>query len=293
MVIGSYILTLSGFISISVINITGIIGITMIFNDYTIEYTLQPTALLLILFATICFFIKYRNTIEKDNQQIIVDTFDSTLYILAYQAEIRNHETGQHLERVSAYVRLLIKELMKFDIYKNYITDRYKKDIVKASILHDIGKVGVPDTILLKPNKLTPDEFKIIQSHCKLGTQILQKAKEGISSSSLSDLAIQITQSHHEKWNGTGYPDKLHGEHIPLSARIVAVADVYDALRTKRPYKKAYTHDECCEIIINESSKHFDPRLIACFINVHQKFKRISESENLTNKIIVKSFNTI
>jgi len=167
------------------------------------------------------------------NQQLI-KTQSVTTFTLAYQAELRDQETGKHLERTSIYVEVLAKELSRLPEYKTYITDSYISDLIKAAPLHDIGKVGIPDAILQKPGKLNDTEFKIIQKHCEYGSKVLEVADKKLGFYSFLKIAIQIVRSHHEKWNGKGYPHCLKGEEIPLSARIMAIADVYDALRTKR-----------------------------------------------------------
>lgn len=195
---------------------------------------------------------------------------------LAYQAEIRDMETGRHLERTSAYVRLLAEVLQRQPPFRTYLSDEYVDDLIKSSPLHDIGKVGIPDAILCKPGKLTPDEFAIMKKHCEYGGAILKMAEDKLAFRSFLTIAGQIALHHHERWDGTGYPHGLHGEQIPLSARIMALADVYDALRSERCYKKAFDHQQSRGIIVENQGTQFDPALVAAFLAQEQRFEQIS-----------------
>jgi response regulator RpfG family c-di-GMP phosphodiesterase len=203
---------------------------------------------------------------------------------LAKLTECRDLETGAHLERIEAYTRILINEIRedkKFKSYptdyKSYITDKYIKELVQSSILHDIGKVGIPDEILLKPGRLTPEERKIMETHSIIGGDALKKAHEQIGGESFLVLAENIAYYHHEKYNGTGYPKGLKGEEIPLSARIACIADVYDSLRSKRPYKEPLSHEKAMEIMSVEMKGSFDPVIFKAFERVSDKFSEISE----------------
>lgn len=213
--------------------------------------------------------------LAKQNYQL-EQTETTTIFALAYQAELRDQETGQHIERTSKYVKLLVEKLSGYPEYSDYLTAKYKRDLVKAAPLHDIGKVGVPDAILKKKGKLTEDEFAVMKKHCEYGAQVLKIADEKLGFESFLKLAIQIVLTHHEKWDGSGYPRGLKGEDIPLSGRIMAVADVYDALRSKRCYKDGYSHAKACEILRQERGKHFDPLLIDVFFECEKEFERIS-----------------
>lgn len=209
------------------------------------------------------------------NKQL-AQTEDVTIFALAYQAELRDSVTGHHIARTSQYVQLLTRELMKKDKYKDYISIEYYTEIVKSAPLHDIGKVGIPDKILQKDGKFTEEEFEIMKRHCEIGADMIRKAMEKLKFRSFLHIAEQLTAGHHEKWNGTGYPKGLKGDKIPLSARIMAVADVYDALRSKRQYKDAFPHEKARDIIINESGVHFDPDIIDAFIKTEGDFEKIS-----------------
>ena len=197
---------------------------------------------------------------------------------LAKLAEYRDKETGLHLERIREYVLLIANELKKFPKYKYYINDEYIDDLYYSSILHDIGKVGIPDQILLKPGKLTTEEFEIIKQHSIIGGGAINVIESKINDKSYLALGKEIAYYHHEKWNGTGYPRGLKGEEIPLSARIVAIADVYDALVSKRIYKDEFSHETAVEIINKERGIHFDPDIVDAFNNIKDQFYDIRKN---------------
>ena len=211
----------------------------------------------------------------KKNQQLL-QTENVTILALAYLAEMRDHETGAHLERTSCYVRLLGNELRKSGQYADYVSPEYIDDIVKAAPLHDIGKVGIPDAILRKPGKLTREEFEIIKNHCDYGANILEMAEAKLEFQSFLRVAVKIVRSHHEKWDGSGYPDGLRNDEIPLSARIMSLADVYDALRSERCYKKAFSHEEACTIIAEGKGTHFSPDIVEAFMRSERQFRSVS-----------------
>lgn len=164
--------------------------------------------------------------------------------------------------------------------YNHYITENYIDDIATSSILHDIGKVGIQDSILLKPGKPTDEEFDIIKQHTIYGGDVINEIEKNIKGKSLYLLAKEIAYYHHEKWDGSGYPKGLKGKEIPLSARIVTLVDVYDALTTERPYKKAFSHEKAREIIISENEKHFDSMIVKIFISREEEFQRLSAVED-------------
>ncbi len=198
----------------------------------------------------------------------------ATLKILGYVSELRDSETQNHLERVAIVTGKLLARLQKISKYSRYISEVYISDVVKASMLHDIGKISISDAILLKPGKLTIDEFEEIKKHTVSGSDILERASRNISGQSFFNIAIEITRYHHERWDGSGYPDHLKGFDIPLSARIMAVADVYDALISDRPYKKRMSHEEAIAIIKAGSGTQFDPDIVKCFHHVQKEIYR-------------------
>lgn len=184
----------------------------------------------------------------------------------------------KHVERVGFLCEFLSYKLSDVSEYSNYITEKYIKNIFLSSQLHDIGKVGIPDRILLKPSKLTPEEFDIMKKHSAIGTNILRKVQKKYTSNKFLDMGINIAEYHHEKWNGSGYPKGISGEDIPLSARIVSLIDVYDALRTKRVYKDAYSHNESVKIIKQGEGAHFDPLICKVLLENQEELRNIYEN---------------
>jgi response regulator RpfG family c-di-GMP phosphodiesterase len=207
------------------------------------------------------------------NEQLI-QTENVTIFALAYQAEIRDGETGRHLDRTAGYVKILAEEMRKNVKFRSYLTDDYIDDLVKSAPLHDIGKVGIPDMILGKAGKLTPEEFAVIQEHCSYGAHILEEAEKRLHFRSFLTMAISLVISHHERWDGKGYPNSLKGDDIPLSGRIMALADVYDALRSKRCYKEPFSHEKSRSIILAERDKQFDSEVIDAFLKTEDQFKQ-------------------
>lgn len=189
----------------------------------------------------------------------------STIIAMSKIAEYRDDTTGRHIERVCLCCSALTARLAPRPEYAEFLTDHQADDICYASPLHDIGKVGVPDAILGKPGRLTPEEFEVMKRHTVIGWSALAEVLERYPGNSFIARGAEIARSHHERWDGSGYPDGLAGNAIPLSARIVAVADVYDALRSERPYKRAFGHEEACEIVRQGSGAHFDPAVIEAF----------------------------
>ena len=200
-----------------------------------------------------------------------------TILGLAKLAEYRDEDTGAHLERIREYTRILAEELSRTSKYKEYINQEYIGDIYFSSILHDIGKVGIPDSILLKPAGLSKEEFEVIKRHSVIGGDVLSQVNAKVRGQSFLTIGTQIAYFHHEKWDGSGYPKGLKGEEIPLSARIVSLADVYDALTSKRIYKEAYSHDKALKIIEREAGKHFDPDVVEAFLVNQDRFDRIRQ----------------
>jgi HD-GYP domain-containing protein (c-di-GMP phosphodiesterase class II) len=203
-------------------------------------------------------------------------TIGSTLS-LATLTEERDPETGQHLTRIQTYCRVIAEILSKKDKYKNVIDIDYINNIERFSPLHDIGKVAIRDEILLKPGKLTPEEFDVMKTHTTYGSSVLKLAEENVKKNGrrIFEMAIEIAEGHHEKWDGSGYPYGKKQEQIPLSARIVAVADVFDALTSKRPYKNAFSFKDSIKIINDGSGSHFDPDIIDLLNENIDKIKEI------------------
>lgn len=208
----------------------------------------------------------------------------SSILALAKLAESRDEDTGDHLQRMKTYSRSIAQFLYEESKYKNEITSEFINNIEKFSPLHDIGKVGIRDSILLKPAKLTPEEFEDMKHHALYGGQVLRAADENMvkNGKSVFKLGIEIAEGHHEKWNGTGYPYGKSGEEIPLSARIVAVADVFDALTSRRPYKEPFSVQTAYEIILQGSGAHFDPEIVRVFVKNKDRIIKIYNDFNNT-----------
>lgn len=211
------------------------------------------------------------HTIEIRTKEIL-KTQKSMIFALSKIADTRDRTTGDHLERIRSYC-VLIAQILKYS-GNDEITNQFIRDLYDSSILHDIGKVGIPDSILLKKDRLTPDELQIMLKHATIGYEALKTASKDLGEDSFLKMALDITLYHHERWDGSGYPFGLRGTDIPLSARIVAIADVYDALTTARPYKKAFTHEESLDVMNKEANK-FDPKLLNIFMGNAEEFNQI------------------
>lgn len=202
---------------------------------------------------------------------------DLTIFALAKLAESRDTETGAHLERIREYCRLLGAELGRSGPYREQIDGDFVELLYLTSPLHDIGKVGIPDQVLLKPGKLTPQEFAIMQQHTLIGANTLDAVARVNSEAQFLTMARDIALSHHERYDGSGYPHGIRGLEIPLCGRITAVADVYDALTSKRVYKPAFTHETAIEIIQEGREKHFDPVVVDAFLELVDDFQLIRQ----------------
>ncbi|MCK8058232.1 MULTISPECIES: HD-GYP domain-containing protein [unclassified Fusibacter] len=280
-----------------------IIGVIELYERYdSLAANIRKMKLFLyvtvIVFGTILYILLFSifynafNKLRNINHQLD-KTKEVTLFAVASLAEARDHETGYHLKRTSVYVGVLANHLKKLNEYKGYITDSYIDDLVRSAPLHDIGKVGIRDYVLLKNGKLTDNEFEEMKSHCIIGAETLASAESKIDFASFLTIAKQITMHHHERWNGEGYPDGLIGDAIPISARMMALADVYDALRSVRPYKKSFSHEISRRIIIEGRGTHFDPQVVDAFIAHEQEFKETSEKYFETEYGTVKRFERI
>ncbi|MEI8216090.1 MAG: HD domain-containing phosphohydrolase [Eubacteriales bacterium] len=211
---------------------------------------------------------KYLNELVIEKVAEISDIQLSTIYALVKLADYRDDILGLHLQRTQLMCKKIAEVLSMSAIYQPEINDDFIENIYKASPLHDIGKVGIPDRIYFKPGKLSFDEFEVMKTHANVGAAALQAVLNKFPNNEFLRMGINIANYHHEKWNGLGYPDGLKGPQIPLCARIMAISDVYDALRTQRPYKKAYSHEESFKIIIEGRGSHFDPIIIDAFIEI-------------------------
>lgn len=201
-----------------------------------------------------------------------LESRDVIIFSLAKLAESRDPDTGAHLERIREYCRVLATQLGTLDQFQDIVDGNFAESIYLTSPLHDIGKVGIPDSVLLKPGRLTPEEFEIMKTHTLIGANTLDAAAKLHPEADFLRIARDIALTHHERFDGTGYPNGLVGEEIPLCGRIVALADVYDALTTKRVYKDAFEHSKARSIILEGCGTHFDPQIIDCFLQTEQTF---------------------
>jgi putative two-component system response regulator len=210
----------------------------------------------------------------KANQKLM-EREKITLDLLARAGDLRDHDTGEHIVRTTNYVRIIAEDLSTNPKEGYDMTRLRVHDLVDAAKLHDIGKVAMPDGVLLKPGKLTEEEFGIIKKHPIYGAELLDEAVKKLGNDDLLSEARDIAFGHHEKWDGSGYPRKLVGEDIPLGARIAAIADVFDALTSERPYKKAFTDEEAFNILYKDAGSHFDPYLIEVVKRHEKDFENI------------------
>jgi putative two-component system response regulator len=236
---------------------------------------------------------RFQNQIETDNRRLqelveaqvkkIADGHLATIFAIAKLAEARDDQTGRHLERIQTFSRLLAESLSRQAGYRHTINPEWIGNIFHASPLHDIGKVAIPDGVLLKPGRLTSDEFDVMKTHTTLGAQTLRAVQEKFPDNELINMGIEAAQSHHERWDGTGYPDGLRKDEIPLSARIIAVADCYDALRSRRCYKPPFPHNETVAIILESADSHFDPSVITAFRELTETFRNVRDEMDAGN----------
>jgi putative two-component system response regulator len=214
----------------------------------------------------------YRRTREVQAIQ------DVTILTMASLAETRDNETGNHIRRTQHYVKALAVKLRDHPRFAGYFTDHMIDLLFKSAPLHDIGKVGIPDRILLKPGKLTPEEFEVMKTHTTLGRDAIEQAERQLGTPvEFLKLAKEIALSHQEKWDGSGYPEGLAGDAIPVSARLMAVADVYDALISRRVYKPAFPHERAVELIAEGRARHFDPDVTDAFLEIREEFHTIAK----------------
>ena len=209
---------------------------------------------------------------------VSLETREMTIFALAKLAESRDPETGAHLERIRNYCRVLAQHLEAQDDFTGQIDEEFVQLIYQTSPLHDIGKVGIPDSVLLKPGQLTDSEFEIMKTHTTIGAEALEAALREYPDARFLEMARDIALTHHERWDGSGYPHGHSERDIPLAGRLLAVADVYDALTTKRVYKPAFTHEVARNIIVEGKGTHFDPELVEAFLELETEFEQISKS---------------
>lgn len=224
---------------------------------------------------------------------LALESRDLTIFALAKLAESRDNETGSHLDRMREYCRVLAEEMTAVPRYQGLLDGEYAQLLYLTSPLHDIGKVGIPDQVLLKPGRLTREEFEVMKGHSRLGGETLNTLAHAHPEAAFLAMARDIALSHHERFDGSGYPFGLAGEEIPLCGRITALADVYDALTSKRVYKPAYSHEESRRLILDGRGSQFDPEVVDAFLrqeytfmSIHDRFSRQAQAESATGPAV-------
>ena len=226
--------------------------------------------------------LRHQNTYLESEVRRRTEAFravrDATIVAMASLAETRDNETGNHIRRTQDYVRILAQGLRDTGRYPDFLTEETIDLLYRSAALHDIGKVGIPDSVLLKPGRLTPEEFEVMKTHTTLGYNALAAAEKVVGENDLSflRLAREIALTHHERWDGSGYPNGLKGDEIPLAGRLMAVADVYDALISARVYKPAFPHQVAVEEILSGKGRHFDPELVDVFVTTAPLFQGVA-----------------
>jgi len=224
----------------------------------------------------------YRQNLEQQVQKRtdkLMRTRDNMLEVMANMIECRNLESGQHVKRTSLLTELMVRTVQNRGMYAEELSGENGRMIIKAVPTHDIGKIGIPDDILLKPGRLSSEEFDVIKTHATLGSDIIRSMFADDEDRAFFHHSYDICRHHHERWDGKGYPDNLAGTDIPLSARMLAIVDVYDALISPRVYKPAMSHAQAKEIILDGSGTQFDPDLVAVFNDLEQEFERVHEAQ--------------
>jgi putative two-component system response regulator len=259
------------------------------FDAGAVDYITKPMSPPIVLsrVKTHLMLTKARKVLENQNQilearirertQEISRTQDVAIFCMASLAETRDSETGNHIHRTQHYVRLLSEYLKDNPDYRDYLTERTIDLLFKSAPLHDIGKVGVPDRILLKPAKLDDREWAVMKKHTNYGFEALLRAEEEMGSTSFLKIAREVVLYHHERWDGKGYPEGLKGSAIPISGRLMALADVYDALISERVYKKPYSHADAVAYILSQRGTRFDPVVVDAFEALQDEFLHIAQ----------------
>ena len=248
-----------------------------------VDYVVKPfkPEIVLLRVGTHIELTQYREKLEKlvdQKANELVAAKETFLETMANLIEYRSVESGQHVKRTKDLSALLVRKLLQEGPYADELASMNYGALIKAVPLHDIGKIAIPDSILLKPGKLTPEEFAVIETHTTVGGQVISSLIISGQDDEYLKHCYDICLYHHERWNGTGYPTKCAGTDIPLSARIVALVDVYDALVTERCYKKAFTHEEAAKIIQDSAGTHLDPAIVAAFLDVQDLFRSYEEN---------------
>ena len=254
-----------------------------------VDYISKPVSppIVLARVATQLNLVRARNLLQDQNKNLeglvkdrtrkLAKMPDAIIMAMASLAETRDNDTGNHIRRTQNYVAALARQLKNLPRFSSELTDENIELLYKSAPLHDIGKVGIPDNILLKPGKLTSEEFEVMKLHTNYGRETILSVERYLGESNeFLRFAREITYSHQEKWDGSGYPENLSGDAIPISARLMAVADVYDALISRRVYKPAFTHEEAIDSMRKGRGRHFDPEMMDVFIKITDEFREIA-----------------
>ena len=258
----------------------------MIIRGVNLVVSIFMIALLILIFAFIAYTtesnleqkVKRRTKEAFEQHRKVYKLQDHIIYSLANLVENRDTDTGDHIMRTSAYVKLIAEEALKAGYEPDTLNENFISLMVKAAPMHDIGKIVISDTVLKKPGKLTPDEFEMIKLHTTEGGRIIKDVMSISENIDYIRIATEIATSHHERWDGTGYPYRIAATKIPLSARIMAIADVFDALVSPRCYKDPIPQEKAFQIIQEESGTHFDPELVKIFLSAKDKAVTILEN---------------
>ncbi len=261
-------------------------GLTLGAVDYISKPVSPPIVLARV--ATQLHLVRARNLLQDQNKHLeslvqdrtrkLAKMQDAIIMAMASLAETRDNETGNHIRRTQNYVAALARQLRHIPRFAHELTEENIELLYKSAPLHDIGKVGIPDNILLKPGKLDVEEFEIMKKHTTYGRETILSVERYLGESNeFLRFAREITYSHQEKWDGSGYPENLSGDAIPISARLMAVADVYDALISKRVYKPAFPHQEAIDIMRKGRGSHFDPDILDVFLRISDEFNEIAQ----------------
>ena len=225
--------------------------------------------------------VKFNTSLQSmvdEKTQTVIELQNAVLKTMAELVEYRDKVTGSHIGATQKYLSILINALIKHNLYTDESSDWDTELILQSAQLHDVGKIAIEDSILKKTEKLSDDEFAKIKTHTLFGETVIENIKKNTTNHEFLEQARIMAITHHEKWNGTGYPNGLSGSQIPVQGRLMAIADVYDALVSERPYKKAFSHEKAVEIIGDNSGTHFDPILVELFLSIADEFKKVTES---------------
>ena len=223
------------------------------------------------------YFNKNLTQLVEEKTKTIEELKNAILSTLAELVEYRDEITGVHAASTQGYIKALIDAMKAKKVYYDELSLMNEELIIQSCLLHDVGKIAIKESILLKPDSLTTEEFELVKTHAAFGEKVILKLKEKTADSDFVEYARIFAVTHHEKWNGNGYPNGLKGENIPLLGRIMAIADVYDALVAIRPYKKSFSHEEAVQTILKGRGSHFDPLLTDLFGEIHHEFAKIAE----------------